>query len=609
MAAKSSAEYKKEEESRVLKARETYKPSEKEIATINRVFERFTRMKEERDRSRRAFDGRTITQYVNDSMDSYNGIASDEIKATKEDWQSLIWDHKTRGKVKTIVAMITGTRPYMSLIGKTQTDHKYARDMAEVYDDSWRRENGSYKLYLQALSAACKGTVVVEEIYSEEKKKIKEIVSVNQTTGQVKFREKEVIKGGMGHVKANIVPLLQFYPNENSAEIEHDCCVVGFFDKETFLGKYGKFPNALVATAGIWGSDIENIAYKSIGQHQEELYEVIRYYNEDIDEFVILANGIWLNKQEDDECSPIPFDHKRLPFTKTVFELADEDEFYGKSLPDLMGGEQDTINAMVRLMVDQEILSINKPVMLGMGIELDSYDLYPGKTVKATGDLDQVKEMDMSGASQSSFSLLNFLETRSDINTSIDPTAQGASSGGRKTARETVILDENAKRISGTFQIFIYKLLKERAELRIANIKQFYRKPLQYNVLKDEYGNSVLSSEGKTYKTTPQYRTIPVVKNGKQPKWVEMTPEMCRINVDIRFEEDFEPSLSRSTRIEIAKMMLDEAKANPLINADETTIDYLEALGKNPEQYYIKPKPQDIELANSTKLPPETPVA
>ncbi len=39
------------------KQEQIYKPSVKEVATINRVFERFQRMKEERDKTRREFDG------------------------------------------------------------------------------------------------------------------------------------------------------------------------------------------------------------------------------------------------------------------------------------------------------------------------------------------------------------------------------------------------------------------------------------------------------------------------------------------------------------------------------------------------------------------------
>lgn len=586
-----------------------YLPTDKEVKVVNRVFERFIRMKDERDKIRREFDNRTLTEYVNDSMDAYNGIVSDELKATKEDWQSLIWDHETRGKVKTIVAMITGTRPFISLIGVSESDHEYASDMLEVYDDSWKKENGAYKLYKQALSAACKGTVIVEEMYVEDKVKRKKIISVNQQTGQIKFKEKEVIKDGYGCVRSEIVPLLQFYPNENSAEIEHDCAILKLYTEKAFQNKFGKYTNAQYVKPGIFISGIsqDEILYKSVAQNKKDLIEVIRYYNEDLDEFVILANGFWINPQDGDEVAPIPFDHKKLPFAKTVFELADEECFYGKSFPDLLGGEQETRNALLRLMIDQEVLSINKPVMLGMGIEIESYELYPGKVIKMTGDLSQARELDLSGSNQSAFQLLSLLKGNSNENSSIDPTAQGVHSG-RKTAREAVILDENSKRISGTFQVFIYKLLFDRASLRIPNIQQFYTKPLQYSVLKDKYGNNVLNSDGKTSKTGPVYRKIPVVKPGKQPLWINMDPAMKGANFQIRLVEDFEVSQNRSYRIEIAKSLLDESKLNSLISADNATIDYLESLGKNPDKYYLKPTKQAIKFQNEQGIPPKNPM-
>ena len=601
-------EYK--DDGKLLSSEETpkqYLPSEKEISVINNVYERFVAMKNERDKIRHEFDGRTITEYVNDSADQYNGIVSEELKTTKEDWQSLIWDHETRGKVKTIVAMVTGTKPFISLIGESEADHEFASDMYEVYEDSWKKENGSYKIYTQALEAAVKGTVIVEEMYVEEKYKEKVITSVNQQTGQVKFKEKEKIRGGYGCVKAEIVPLLSFYPNENSAEIKHDCATLRQYSKKAFMNTFGKYPNAAHVKNGVWGSDLNASLYKSVTTNNSELVEVIKYYNEDFDEFVILANGVWLNPQEGGEIGPIPFDHKKLPFAKTVFELADVDCFYGKSMPDLLGGEQETRNALLRLMVDQEILAVNRPILLGMGIEIESYQLYPGKTIKMTGDITQARELDISGSNQSAFQLLNLLRNSADVNTSIDPTSQGVHSG-RKTAREAVILDENAKRITSTFQVFIYKLLYDRAILRIENIKQFYTTPVQYSVLKDKYGNETLNSKGEKLKTGKEYRKIPVVKPGKQPLWINIKPEMKGVNFQVRLVEDYETTMNRSTRVELAKALLDEVKANPLINADNSTIEYLEALGKNPDVFYIRPNKEALDFQNDNSVPPQNPM-
>jgi hypothetical protein len=180
------------------------------------------------------------------------------------------------------------------------------------------------------------------------------------------------------------------------------------------------------------------------------------------------------------------------------------------------------------------------------------------------------------------------------VNTSIDANAQGVHSG-KKTAREATILDENANRIAGSFKVFIYKLLRERAELRISNIKQFYRTPTHWEVLKDRFGTVVTDGNDNPVKRKG-YRQIPIVNQGKQPKWMEMNPEMCRCNWSIRFEEDFEVPQSKTQRIDMARLLLDEAKMNPLINADASTIDWLEAIGKPPDKYYLKPKPQELDF-------------
>ncbi|NTU73671.1 hypothetical protein HGB07_05920 [Candidatus Roizmanbacteria bacterium] len=603
-------EYRHRELDEEQKAGALFKPSQEEVKTVQRVYQRFLDMQTERDKVRREFDGRTLVQYVNDSMDAYNGIVSDEIKATKNNWQSLSWDHLTRGKVNTTIAMIVGARPFVSLTGKNRKSHEFSNNMLDIYEDTWKQEKGSYKLFLQALSACTKGTVIVEEMYTEQWVTRKDITRIDQETGQIDYTEKKVIKGGVGKVEAEIVDLIEFYPNENSAEIEHDCCKLKKYTRKAFLNKYGKYPNAEFVTAGNMKYDHQSASYKEEATDKSSLISVLSYYNEDWDEYIVLANNFWLNKQKNDKIAPIPFDHHKLPFAKGVFELADEKCFYGKSLPDLTRGEQDPVNAIERLMVDREILSLNRGFVLGSGVEIDSEELYPGSMKHITGGnpnlpIDhQIMEQTISGANQTGFQLLGVLKNNSNVNTAIDPTSQGVHSG-RKTKGEAMLLDENSRRNMGPFTIQIYKLLWDRAELRIPNIVQFYTSPIQTEVLKDKQGYPELNEEGDQIEVGKKYREIAVDKPGKDTKWFEVDPKMKGTTYNIRFIEDYEMPQSQSARLEMAKTMMNEAKTNPLLNADEITIEYIESLRKNPDRFYIKPTTEAIQFQNGQKLPPK----
>jgi hypothetical protein len=583
---------------------EIYEPTEFQSAVISRVIMRFNTMKEQRDKPRRGFDGRTLTEYVNDMSDAYNGIVPEDVRASKQDWQSLIFDNKTRGKVKAIVALSVAQRPYISILGETEEFEEFADDMYRTLDYTHRIELGNYKLFLQALSCAVKGTLIVEETYEEIKKKKKEVSSINPETGKISFKEKNVIEGGCGHVKCRITPLLTFYPNENHAEVKEDCATLTFMSMDNFKRKFGKYPNADKVTAGVKLQSLGDMKYKSLTTEEDTLVEMLRYYNEYEDEFIILANGIWINPQgeDEDQVGPLPYNHKRLPFVKTVYEIMDEEEFFGKAMPDLMAGEQETINAVLRMMIDQEILSIHKPLILGRGAELESLQMFPGKTISTTEDASQIQQLDMRGANQSSFQLLEFLSKRADVNTSIDSTAQGVGSG-RKTAREAIILDENAKRMAGSFTIMIAKLWYQRAELRIPNICQFYKTPIQYVPITDKYGDLVLDENDKSI-TEPEYRTIPVMEEGQKPFWIKTKLGMYKARYYLRIEEDVEIALSRSYRVEIAKALLDEAKVNPLLDADNATLAYLRALpmGERPDKFYIPPSEEataDQEAINN----------
>lgn len=591
----------KEREEKIINL-EPYDPNDKQKEVINRVFDRFLRMKEERDKPRREFDGRTLEEYVNDNVDAYNGIVPEEIRATKEAWQSLIFDQKTRGKVKATVALVTAGQPFINLVGKTEKDNKDAEDMRLVYEDSHEVEGGSFKLYKQVLYACVKGTVIVEEGYQEIKKDIKEIISINQQTGKAKFRKKTVIEGGVGRVYSRIVPLMNFYPNENNPEVKHDCIVMSYPKKEDFEKIYGKYEEAKYVTAGITYDSIDGVKYKRISEKRDDIIEILKYYNEDTDEFVILANGVWLNPQEEDETCPLPFNHKTLPFVKTVFELADEECFYGKALPDIMAGEQETINALLRMTVDQEVLSIHKPVFLGQGAEIESYQIFPGKTYRITGEVNQIREMDISGTQNSTFQILEWLDKKSDVNTAVDSNTMGVHQG-EKTAKEATLLDENAKRLAGTFQTFIYELLRKRAILRIENICQFYKDPIQYSVLKDKYGKPIEDEQGKPIKV-PEYRTVAVDGAGKKPFWITVSPSMCKACYFVKLNEDINPAMTRQERLSVAVALLEEAKNNPTIDADEATLEFILALGKNPERFYIKPSVDEMKASINGQLPP-----
>jgi len=62
---------------------------------------------------------------------------------------------------------------------------------------------------------------------------------------------------------------------------------------------------------------------------------------------------------------------------------------------------------------------------------------------------------------------------------------------------------------------------------------------------------------------------------------------------------------NQSARIELAKALLDEAKSNSLLSADEATIEYLESLRKNPDKFYVQPTKEAIAFQNNQGIPPE----
>ena len=75
---------------------------------------------------------------------------------------------------------------------------------------------------------------------------------------------------------------------------------------------------------------------KGSGVTSYDMVEVLKEYDMIEDEYTIVANGIWLNpvgKGESQKRSPMPFNHKLMPFGWTIWKAIDEKFAYGMSSP------------------------------------------------------------------------------------------------------------------------------------------------------------------------------------------------------------------------------------------------------------------------------------
>ena len=207
--------------------------------------------------------------------------------------------------------------------------------------------------------------------------------------------------------------------------------------------------------------------------------ELIRYYSKQDDEFIVIANGVWINPLNiagEKTTSPIPFNHKQLPFFDIKYDFFG-DWFYGKSLPDRLKSMQDVLNVLTNMLLDQSFLTIFPPILTSGVDSIEDDYLRPGRRtpIDTQGQPlgNSFMKLDL-GVPNSWHQYILEYTKRIMENASLDQTATGVTGvGGRTTATEIQTAADSVTQILGIFGTLIKYGIKRKAILKGSNALQF----------------------------------------------------------------------------------------------------------------------------------------
>ncbi len=461
-----------------------HEPSKKELEVVSDVFSRFTLSSDERDLNYAYFDDNNLIDKIDESVKRF--ITNKDEREDIEDWQARVFDPFTRNKVIAILGKVAQYIPKTEFIGVGDEDFMRSQLLGDLYSHSDQIDDTEELMFYALLEAAVKGTVVGYEGYEEKTKKIRDIKSydsgakISLIEGEKKIRK----------VFGSIVPLEEFYPSSVGIRKIKDmpfCFWRTVYEESDFKNQFSQYDKSKLVKPYSLVKDSDTskkpfyLDYISPNVSEGSI-EVIRYYNQDVDEFVITANGIWLNPLEEEEVMPIPFIHKTLPFWKAIYEPLGADFFYGKSLPDKLKSMQDVINVLHNMLLDQSFLSIFPPILTDNMDEIDDDFLRPGRRIPVT-DQSKYRELQISAPQNFHQYILEYTK-RVLEETSLDAVNQGVSgTGDRVTATEIQRAAQAVTSILGLFTQFIKWGIRDKARLRAKNILQFYTTPLMEKVL------------------------------------------------------------------------------------------------------------------------------
>jgi len=468
-----------------------YNPPPETVKARTFVYEEIDEMIEARNQSYRQFnhsDGdRTATKYWDDSDRRLNGYTHTREEQGKEDWQENVFNPVTRNKLKAVVAGVALTIPEMEYKAVNK-DGLFSSKRAELAKQLVRHSrithgNPQLDIFFEAWECAARGTVIKYDGYLKTKYKRKIIKSVDISTGEIEFDEKEVTVDDRP-IDIN-VPLSElFIKNFRIFDIQDQPALawVQHYTLEQVEQEFGHYPNFKFVKDGQsikqFKSTTDTYYYEAWGGRttlEKDDFEVIRYYNKFKDMYEIWINGVDILR------APLLWgkEEKKYPFSKTIFEPFEGKQFfYGKSLPGTLEGNQDIDNTLWNSILDKMYRSLEKPLLVGLVNKdlLDVEDELVNQDNKIyVPDVSQVKPIPFEGVSNSDVTMLQVVARAMDL-TSLDQNQQGQQGRG-VTAREILIADENAKKLKGLFFMFLEDLWLQKTRLRILNILMNYMRP------------------------------------------------------------------------------------------------------------------------------------
>ena len=491
-----------------------YAPSAEQKERIKFVYDERADMIVKRDQPYVQFNDRTLKDFIDDSEKRLNAYVLDKASQGKEEWQANFATRAYANKAKALLAATARDIPGMhfkAVNDKDQFDH-FASDIGEnLVRHSYYQGNPQEELFFLAWSNVGHGTVLSCEDIQKNVYQKSRIKSFDIITGDI---EEELLeKESYGEPYSYEVPLMQLLiKNFYIRDVQDQPALIlesYYSDRGRFDAIFEKYPNSekVKDLCDIKANDHDTYFHKMWSESVESNkgFLVSRYINKYKGRrgtYRIVANGVelyngpmlWIDITRKNYGRPA------YPIAKTIYEpFANTDFFYGNSLPNSAMGEGDVLNTLYNSSLDKQYRSLVPPILVGM-VNKDMLDLedelVAGDTKIYVDDINQVKQMEIRGITDSDVKMIDLISRGLDL-TTLDPQQQGVASK-YVTARAAVAADERARQLKGIFFMFMESLWLQKIRLRLPNVLLTYTQPKLVEIIGEE-GASKLVEKYKTF--------------------------------------------------------------------------------------------------------------
>ncbi len=424
------------------------------------------------------FNGRSLYDCIDDWTKRWNGYIPMTSALTQD--RSNMFLNFTRNLVITYLSKTALTLPEIKVIAVNKKTKVQNKQMAEALNDlndySNNEENAPARFLETALESAIKGTVIRYEGYLRHESEMEVGVDYDPDTGKMKTKkEKRVL---FDNCYQELVPVEDFYiANPYQPDIQKQPWVIwrkitSYSEAEMEFGHYSKFKFVKPGSYSITSEPTTFYRNQLATELQVHQVEVFRYYNRSKNKHAVFINGVPVYK------GIFPWKDFRYPFAKGIHEPYGNDFFWGMGFPQKIQGDQDLINTLWNMMVDKTYGSLSA---FGLSSDLDDLAedtiLEPNK-IRKVGDINNWRFDTLPGISAGEQSMLQSAISFIKENSS----AEGGGSaqtpkGGAVAMRQAMLKNQETMQKLGFSMSYLEDFERDRTELRISHILQFYSIP------------------------------------------------------------------------------------------------------------------------------------
>lgn len=450
-------------------------PSDLELEQVNNVYDLFYKWRSLRSGSIKQLQGNDFETYLKKSRQLFWNT----LNTPSEDLKDIGLEFSipfVRKEVMDFIGRIA-SQDFVPRINGEGLDIYGVKVLQAMYD-RWRfHSNDRVEKFWELLYGQVNGTMCKFVGYNDAKLTRRFLTEYNND-GSFKIEEKE--RPYWNDVWTEIVPIEDIYlPKiwERNIQKQGKLIWKSEMSWQDFKSEFNSFDNAEYVYPGNQFAE-DSLYFRlldSAGVTAGDRVQVIKFYDVIKDEYVTIANGVWLNpvgkNDKKQAIAPNPFDHKMMPFVWGINDPIDEKFCYGLSLPFKIKDPHKLLNTSLTLMVEREFRAVDPPVLSS---DFEAPKLIFGEhKVIPVNDVNAYKEMSMSEPSGQFMNMMNSLQ---GFMSAQSQGGSGAASSSRqpKSAREVLALENLKQQALGNALTMYYDILRQEIILMLKTALQFY---------------------------------------------------------------------------------------------------------------------------------------